>query len=240
MTIGIRSRAACGRLGFLTAALAASLGTCRAQLEVINGLAHKFKANERISGRIEVWNRGTQQETALLTVRPLVPRQAPPVDSAMVTAIRIKHSVSILPGEKVVIPFEADSLDRTMTTACMIYVEPAWALAYQWDVPGDSIGMLAVVRYGVAVLAAGGGVPDSAVTVHPVRDSSGLWLEFHNRSKSLWIPKAIWSERGKGNQKNEWVLLPGEYRRIRWNQASQGSGRLIVMDDDRRRWQWNL
>jgi hypothetical protein len=113
-------------------------------------------------------------------------------------------------------------------------------LAYQWDLASDSIGLVAVVRYGVALLAGGGVVPDSLVSVRPERDSTGLWLELSNRSTALWMPRATWSERGSSLQKNEWVLLPGETKRVRWSPVPRHLGRLVVLDDDRRRWQWTL
>jgi hypothetical protein len=240
MKLEVMSRAANWRLGILIATCVANWTPCRAQLEVINGLAHGFKSNQRINGWIEVWNRGEQIETAVLTVRPLVPRNSPAVDSQLVNSLKISRSVTIPAGEKVKIPFHADSVDRGSTSACMVYVEPAWALAYEWDVASDSIGLVAVVRYGVALLAGGGVVSDSLVSVRPERDSTGLWLELSNRSAALWIPRATWSERGLSLQKNEWVLLPGETKRIRWSPVPRQLGRLVVLDDDRRRWQWTL
>ena len=240
MNAGKLSRAAGWRLGFLAAALAVAPYSSQAQLEVVNGLAHRFKPNQNIAGSIEVWNRGDQIETAVLTVRPLVPRNAPAVDSQLVSFVKIPRSVTIPAGEKVRVPFYADSVDRGSTSACMVYVEPAWALAYQWDLASDSIGLVAVVRYGVALLAGGGVVPDSLVSVRPERDSTGLWLELSNRSTALWMPRATWSERGSSLQKNEWVLLPGETKRVRWSPVPRHLGRLVVLDDDRRRWQWTL
>jgi hypothetical protein len=236
----VKSRAARWWLGILIATCVANGTPCRAQLEVVNGLAHGFKFNQRINGWIEVWNRGDQIETAVLTVRPLVPRNAPAVDSQLVASLKIPRLVIIPAGEKVKIPFQADSVDRGSTSACMIYLEPAWALAYDWEVESDSIGLVAVVRYGVALLAGGGVVPDSLVSVRPERDSTGLWLEMSNQSAALWMPRASWSERGRPLQKNEWVLLPGETKRIRWSPVPLKLGRLVVLDDDRRRWQWTL
>lgn len=236
----IKSRAANWQLGILIATCVVNGTPCCGQLEVVNGLAHGFKSNQKISGWIEVWNRSEQIETAVLTVRPLVPRNAPAVDSQLVAFLKIMHSVSIPAGKKVKIPFVADALDRNSTSACMVYVEPAWALANQWEAPVDSVGLLAVVRYGVALLAGGGLVPDSLVSVRPQRDSAGLWLELSNQSAALWVPRAIWSERGVSLQKNEWALLPGETKRIRWSPVPKQSGRLVVLDDDRRRWQWTL
>jgi hypothetical protein len=162
------------------------------------------------------------------------------VDSQLVASVKIPRSVSIPAGKKVKIPFQADALNRERTSACMVYVEPALALAYQWEAPKDSIGLVAVVRYGVALLAGGGVVPDSLVSVCPERDSTGLWLELSNQSEALWMPRATWSERGSSLQKSEWVLLPGETKRIRWTSVSRRLGRLVVLDDDRRRWQWTL
>jgi hypothetical protein len=240
MGTGKQPRAAGWRLGALSAALAAASFSIQAQLEVVNGLAHRFKSNQSISGSIEVWNRSEQIETAVLTVRPLVPRNAPAVDSQLVASVKIPRSVSIPAGKKVKIPFQADALNRERTSACMVYVEPALALAYQWEAPKDSIGLVAVVRYGVALLAGGGVVPDSLVSVCPERDSTGLWLELSNQSEALWMPRATWSERGSSLQKSEWVLLPGETKRIRWTSVSRRLGRLVVLDDDRRRWQWTL
>jgi len=240
MGTGKQPRAAGWRLGALAAALAAASFSSQAQLEVVNGLAHRFKSNQSISGSIEVWNRSEQIETAVLTVRPLVPRNAPAVDSQLVASVKIPRSVSIPAGKKVKIPFQADALNRERTSACMVYVEPALALAYQWEAPKDSIGLVAVVRYGVALLAGGGVVPDSLVSVCPERDSTGLWLELSNQSEALWMPRATWSERGSSLQKSEWVLLPGETKRIRWTSVSRRLGRLVVLDDDRRRWQWTL
>lgn len=240
MGTGKQPRAAGWRLGALAAALAAASFSSQAQLEVVNGLAHRFKSNQSISGSIEVWNRSDHVETAVLTVRPLVPRKAPAVDSQLVASLKIPRSVSIPAGKKVKIPFQADALNRERTSACMVYVEPALALAYQWEAPKDSIGLVAVVRYGVALLAGGGVVPDSLVSVCPERDSTGLWLELSNQSEALWMPRATWSERGSSLQKSEWVLLPGETKRIRWTSVSRRLGRLVVLDDDRRRWQWIL
>lgn len=238
-SVGFLSRAACGRLGTLAAAWIAAAGSCWAQLEVVNGLAHRFKVQQEIEGYIEIVNRGTQSETASLTVQPLRPRQAPPLDSSILGRLSIPHTAVIPPGEKVRIPFRAPNVDRKITTGCMIYVEPQWASAYRWDT-GDSIGFTAVVRYGVAVLAAGGVVPDSLVSAKSHRDSTGLWLDLSNRSTALWIPKASWTERGGSIQKNEWVLLPGESKRIRWSPTPQSGGKMVLQDEDRRRWQWNL
>lgn len=234
------SRAARGRLGFLFAVGLVYTPACKGQLEVVNGLAHTFSKSQKVEGWIEVVNRSPYVETAILSVAPIRPKSAPPVDTQLVNQLEIASSWSIQPGEKSKIPFKATLPSRTKATGCMVYVEPAISLEYLWKPVTDSIGVVAVVRYGVVLLAAGASPADSLLSAAVRRDSTGIWVELSNRSDGLWMPRAYWTERGKEVQKRAWVLLPGEEKRIQWNAPSLREGKMVLLDDDRRRWQWNL
>jgi len=234
------SRAAFWRLGFLLTPIFLMEPTCQAQLEVVNGLAHKFAKNQKVEGWVEVVNRSPYSETAILTVAPLRPKNAPPLDTTLVGKLKIPRSWTLDAGQTARIPFSAEMPTRLKATGCMVYLEPAVSLEYQWKPITDSIGIVAVIRYGVALLAAGISPVDSLLSASAVRDSSGIWVHLSNRSEALWMPKAAWSERGAAVQKNEWVLLPGEEKRIRWNTIPKREGKMILVDEDRRRWQWNL
>lgn len=234
-------RAAHWRLGFLFALGVLAGPTVQAQLEVVNGLAHAFSKHQKVEGWIEVVNRSSYSETAILSVAPLRPKNAPPLDTHLVGKLEIAKSWSLDPGQKARIPFSADLTNRQKATGCMVYVEPAVSLEYQWKPLTDSIGLVAVIRYGVALLAAGESPSDSLLSAAALRDSAGgVWVHLSNRSESLWMPRASWTERGGAVQKNEWVILPGEEKKIKWSSLSKRDGKLVLVDNDRRRWQWNL
>jgi hypothetical protein len=234
------SRAVYWRLGFFLVWYLLFNPTAEAQLEVVNGLSHKYLRHHKVDGWIEVLNRSAFSETAIVTVAPLRPKNAPPLDTLLVGYLEIARSCSVGPGEKKRIPFKAELPNREKATGCMVYVEPAVSLEYQWKHLTDSIGLVTLVRYGVAVLAAGDGPSDTLVQASAFRDSTGIWLELSNRSEALWMPRALWSERGRSVQKNEWVILPGENKKIKWKTRTNDLGKLVVLDNDRRRWQWNL
>jgi len=233
-------RAAYWRLGFFFACLLYYNPTVRAQLEVVNGLSHKYLRHQKVDGWIEVLNRGAFSETAIFTVAPLRPKNAPVVDTLLMGYLEIARSCSMGPGEKKRIPFKAVLPNRENATGCIVYVEPAISLEYQWKPLTDSIGLVPLVRYGVAVLAAGEGPLDTLIHATAFRDSLGICLQLSNRSTSMWMPRASWSERGGSVQKNEWVILPGEEKKIEWRTRTKDFGKLVLVDNDKRRWQWSL
>lgn len=233
-------RAAFWRLGFFFVCFLYFNPIVRAQLEVVNGLSHKYLRHQKVDGWIEVLNRGAFSETAIFSVAPIRTKNAPPLDTMLVGYLEIAQSCSIGPGEKKRIPFQAVLPERHRATGCMVYVEPAVSLEYQWRHLTDSIGLVTLVRYGVAVLAAGESPSDTLVHAIAFRDSSGISLQLYNRSEAMWMPRASWSERGGSVKKNEWVILPGEIKEIKWRTQTTHLGKLVLLDNDKRRWQWNL
>ncbi len=236
----LNPRAVYWRLGFFFVGHLFCNPTCKAQLEVLNGLSHRYLRHQKVDGWIEVMNRSAFSETAIFSVAPIRPKNAPPLDTMLVGHLEIAQSCSIGPGEKKRIPFQAVLPERHRATGCMVYVEPAVSLEYQWRHLKDSIGLVTLVRYGVAVLAAGDSPSDTLVHAIAFRDSSGISLQLSNQSEAMWMPRASWSERGGSVKKNEWVILPGEVKEIKWRTQTIHLGKLVLLDNDRRRWQWNL